>query len=127
MGPRQQLATKAARKSESAAAKPQQQQQQPQQQQQGSDGNAEAAAGDELDYTKLPTMLDAKFEELDTDSALRPTIIKIGPNWTRKSQAGLLSKPVTGQLHESHQKEEKGKAFDLLDALTRSGVLTVAE
>ena len=39
-----------------------------------------------VDYTKIPKQLDAKFEELDEDSALRPTIIKPGTLWTHKSQ-----------------------------------------
>ena len=39
-----------------------------------------------VDYTKIPKQLDAKFEELDVDSALRPTIIKPGTLWTHKSQ-----------------------------------------
>ena len=39
-----------------------------------------------VDYTQIPKKLDQQFEELDTDSALRPTIIKPGTSWTYKSQ-----------------------------------------
>lgn len=39
-----------------------------------------------VDYTQIPKALDKQFEELDTDSALRPTIIKPGNTWTHKSQ-----------------------------------------
>ena len=99
-------------------------------QQHAADGGSSSVpelAEEEMDYTALPALLDSKFAELDTDSALRPTIIKVGPTWTRKSQAGLLSKPTTSTLRETEQKDEKNQAFDLLDALTRSGALDVAE
>ena len=36
------------------------------------------------DLTKVPQQLEAKFEELDPESSLRPTIITAGPEWTRK-------------------------------------------
>ena len=82
---------------------------------------------DEMDYTTLPALLDSKFAELDLDNALRPTIIRTGDVWTRTSQAGLLSKPTASTLTGSHQHAEKNAAFDLLDALTRSGALAVVE
>eukprot|EP00005_Dracoamoeba_jomungandri_P004063 CAMPEP_0174252518 /NCGR_PEP_ID=MMETSP0439-20130205/1954_1 /TAXON_ID=0 /ORGANISM="Stereomyxa ramosa, Strain Chinc5" /LENGTH=954 /DNA_ID=CAMNT_0015333069 /DNA_START=71 /DNA_END=2935 /DNA_ORIENTATION=+ len=77
------------------------------------------------DYTKLPTMLDRAFEALDEDAALRPTIIKPGKVWTKKSQKGLLSKPTTATLSKTQQKDEKNKAFDLLDGLTKAGCIPV--
>eukprot|EP00005_Dracoamoeba_jomungandri_P005971 CAMPEP_0174261322 /NCGR_PEP_ID=MMETSP0439-20130205/11360_1 /TAXON_ID=0 /ORGANISM="Stereomyxa ramosa, Strain Chinc5" /LENGTH=952 /DNA_ID=CAMNT_0015345777 /DNA_START=53 /DNA_END=2911 /DNA_ORIENTATION=+ len=79
----------------------------------------------EEDYTLLPTKLDQQFEALDEDSALRPTIIKPGTSWTKKSQKGLLSKPTTATLSEDQQKAEKNQAFDLLDGLTKAGCLAV--
>lgn len=78
-----------------------------------------------VDYTKIPTELDKKFEELDTDSALRPTIINPGQTWTKSSQAALLAQPTTAMLNTTEQKTEQDRAFDLLDALSRSGVLNV--
>jgi len=62
---------------------------------------------------------------LDEDSALRPTIIKTGDIWTKSSPAALLAPPVQQTLTVEEQKTEKNKAFDLLDALTRSGALTI--
>jgi hypothetical protein len=82
-------------------------------------------AAHELDYTKLPQMLDSQFEKLDTDSALRPTTIKPGEVWDLKSQAGLLSKPTTSVLRKDEQRTAKQAAFDLIDALTRSGALAI--
>ena len=82
-------------------------------------------AAHELDYTKLPQMLDSQFEKLDTDSALRPTTIKPGEVWDLKSQAGLLSKPTASVLRKDEQRTAKQAAFDLIDALTRSGALAI--
>ena len=98
----------------------------------------------------IPKELDAKFETLDVDSALRPTvssapsshkmpgaysesgsplgfaqIIKTGDRWTKKSQKSLLSKLASSALGSTEQKSEKDKAFDLLDALSRSGALPI--
>lgn len=42
-----------------------------------------------------------------------------------KFQKGLLSKPESRALPKDKQDEEKAKAFDLLDALSRSGSLSV--
>eukprot|EP01060_Flectonema_neradi_P028024 TRINITY_DN376_c0_g1_i3.p1 TRINITY_DN376_c0_g1~~TRINITY_DN376_c0_g1_i3.p1 ORF type:complete len:897 (+),score=219.34 TRINITY_DN376_c0_g1_i3:141-2831(+) len=75
-----------------------------------------------IDLSSIPQQLEEKFEKLDPDDALLPTIIRIGTNWTLVSQKSLLSKPVTSSVD---QKSEKTRAFDLLDALTRSGALSI--
>ena len=36
-----------------------------------------------------------------------------------------MSKPETKTLHPTDQEREKNQAFDLLDSLTKSGVLTI--
>jgi hypothetical protein len=81
--------------------------------------------GAEEDYTAIPTELDRKFEILDEDSALRPTIIQPGQQWIKQSQAALLAPPVTQRINVPLQKTERDRTFDLLDALTRSGCLMV--
>lgn len=89
-------------------------------------GAAEADASPvEGDYTRIPAALDKKFEELDVDSALRPTIIKPGDVWSKDYQKALLAPPASAVLGGEEQKKEKNKAFDLLDALTKSGALPV--
>lgn len=80
-----------------------------------------------IDFTKLPTMLDQNFEALDLDSALHSTIISAGLDWRKKYQKYLLSNPISENVNTDKQKEERDKAFDLLDALSRSGVLDVDE
>ena len=86
-----------------------------------------ASAGDLVDYTKLPALLDKRFEELDEDGALRATILRPGDRWTRSAQKGLLSAPAQASLSAKQQKEEKNRAFDLLDALTKSGALPIED
>jgi hypothetical protein len=78
------------------------------------------------DYTKLPEVLDKRFEALDEDNCLKATIIKPGNAWVKKSQASLLATPTTTHLGAKEQEEERKKAFDLLDALSRSGCLDFA-
>jgi len=80
-----------------------------------------------IDFTKYPGMLDSKFEKLDEDSALRATIINPSNTWTRESQKGLLGQRQNFILSPTEQEQERNKAFDLLDALTRSGGLQIAE
>lgn len=75
------------------------------------------------DFTQIPTELDAKFEALDEDSALRPTIINLGHSWTKKHYESLLASQSTTYMSTTEQGEARDKAYDLLDALTRSGVL----
>src|SRR3989338_3376752 len=81
-----------------------------------------------FDFTKIPHVLDERFLALDIDSALRPTIIK--PNfdcWTKKHQPSLLGKPQTLSLRADEQKTEKNRAFDILDAISRSGALDIED
>lgn len=78
------------------------------------------------DLTRLPHLLDANFEKLDVDSALRPTIIKVGETWVKKAQAALLGAPTTSQMRGEEIREAKSEAFELLDALTRAGAFPVA-
>jgi hypothetical protein len=78
-----------------------------------------------VDYTKFPSLLDKRYEELDPDSALRPTIIRPGSVWSKKSFETLLSDPQTLSMHAKEQDTAKNEAFDLLDALSNSGALVM--
>jgi hypothetical protein len=86
---------------------------------------ASGELGDSSDYTRIPGELDRQFERLDTDGALRATIINLGDPWTHTAQKGLLGSPKTLSLHGGEQRTEKNRAFDLLDALSRSGALPI--
>eukprot|EP01034_Spumella_vulgaris_P024566 gene24566-30929_t len=69
-----------------------------------------AGEADSDDRTQLSTALDRNYEKHDTDSALRPTIIN-----------------TTKTLGATEQTSEKTTAFDLLDALSRSGALCIED
>ena len=87
---------------------------------------APAAGRSGVDFTSMPKMLDASIEKYDIDSALRSTVIKTDEFWTRRRQENLLSKLETRILGSETIKSEKNKAFDLLDALSRSGSLPIS-
>jgi hypothetical protein len=76
-----------------------------------------------IDYTQVPAALDAKFEEYDEDGAVRPTKVLLGEVWRKKFQKALLAKPSETSLGKDELRTEKNKAFDLLDALSKSGAL----
>ncbi|KAJ3185635.1 hypothetical protein HDU87_000259 [Geranomyces variabilis] len=72
-----------------------------------------------FDFTTFPTTLDQRF--CDAASAVRPTIISLGDTWTRTRASSVLAQRVTEDLTAATRREEKNAAFDLLDALSRSG------
>uniref|UniRef100_A0A7S3K0K0 Uncharacterized protein n=1 Tax=Aureoumbra lagunensis TaxID=44058 RepID=A0A7S3K0K0_9STRA len=76
-----------------------------------------------LDITQLPKRLDASFKVLDTDSQLRPTTIKISEPWRKTFKKSILAEPQTQNISDEGLAKERSKAFDLLDALTRSGAI----
>lgn len=79
------------------------------------------------DYTKIPALLESNYSLLDEDACLRPTTIKVGETWTKESQKTLLSPPFTSIVTTEQQEDARAKAFDLLDALSRSGCLSFGE
>jgi len=92
----------------------------------GPDGQAKMSPDKAVDFTLIPTALDAAVEKSGEGSALRSTTIKTGDVWTRNRQENLLTKPKRQSLDTNEVKKEKNKAFDLLDALSRSGSLPIA-
>ena len=79
-----------------------------------------------VDFTLIPKQLDQSVEKSGDAASLRSTTIKTSSYWTRNRQANLLSKPDTHGLGADEIRKEKSKAFDLLDALSRSGSLAIA-
>ncbi|CAJ1960166.1 unnamed protein product [Cylindrotheca closterium] len=79
-----------------------------------------------VDFTSIPKTLDATIEKFDKDSTLRSTKLKTMDTWSRKRQPDLLTKPTTNTLAAKDVKSESNKAYDLLDAISRSGSLPIA-
>ena len=79
-----------------------------------------------VDFTLIPQALDKSIESSGGGNALRSTTIKTSNSWVRNRQENLLTKPKKQNLNVDDIKKEKNKAFDLLDALSRSGSLALA-
>mmetsp|Transcript_6922 Transcript_6922/g.16177 ORF Transcript_6922/g.16177 Transcript_6922/m.16177 type:complete len:387 (-) Transcript_6922:93-1253(-) len=79
-----------------------------------------------VDFTSIPKKLDSTIEKFDKDSTLRSTKLKTKDTWSRKRQPDLLTKPDTKTLWAKDVKSESNKAYDLLDAISRSGSLPIA-
>uniref|UniRef100_A0A6B2KXG2 Uncharacterized protein n=1 Tax=Arcella intermedia TaxID=1963864 RepID=A0A6B2KXG2_9EUKA len=88
-------------------------------------GDVLQTPAEDIDYTKIPMEMDQKFEALDEDGSLHSNIITFGQNWSRKFQKALLAQPSEENLGVNEQLKERNKAFDLLDALTKSGLLPI--
>jgi hypothetical protein len=87
---------------------------------------------DLIDYTKLPHLVDQKCLLLDEDSSLCPTHLKVGHRWSRLSRSLLSPSPhspsptrIPSPLPSEAQDAERASAFSLLDALSRSGSLSL--
>jgi hypothetical protein len=78
-----------------------------------------------VDFTMVPQILDAAVEQSGKDTSLRSTVLKTGDTWVRNRQENLLTGLKRQQLNCDDIKTEKNKAFDLLDALSRSGSLPI--
>lgn len=78
-----------------------------------------------MDFTLIPQILDTAIEKNGDGNAIRSTTIKTGDNWVRNRQENLLAAPKKQNLGNEEIKMEKNKAFDLLDALSRSGTLPI--
>jgi len=87
-----------------------------------------SGSSDVLDVTKIPALLDKQYERYDRDNAIRPAIINLGPRWKKESAKGLLAARQTSWLTSGdEQTASRNAAFDLLDALTRSGGLVIEQ
>ena len=75
-----------------------------------------------IDYTKYPSLLDSLYSKYDSDNALTPSIIDINSQWTKTFQSSLLLPAYTVSLNKDELSKEKNNAFDLLDALSKSGI-----
>eukprot|EP00750_Incisomonas_marina_P027551 INCI6203.8.p1 GENE.INCI6203.8~~INCI6203.8.p1 ORF type:complete len:711 (-),score=126.31 INCI6203.8:177-2309(-) len=91
----------------------------------GTPSKVQSQSPKQLDYTKLPGKLDANLDSLAIFQSVRTTKIKLSNRWMKSSQRGLLSKPIQSTVLEEHQRAERCRAFDLLDALSKSGALAL--
>lgn len=82
------------------------------------------------DLTSIPKLLDSKFELFGADEsyggALRSTTVKTSEHWMKKHQKNLLAKLEEIKMSSNDQRAERNKAFDLIDALSRGGVVPMS-
>merc|ERR1740139_862024 len=60
-------------------------------------------ARSQRDYTQVPQELDARFERLDQDNCLRPTIVKPGKTWSKREKKKLLADFTSRSLSADDQ------------------------
>jgi hypothetical protein len=95
----------------------------PEQQQQQKEQQQETSEEDMLDYTKIPVLMDSTFEAVDSDNCMKAAILKLDATWSLKHASSLLEEPKACTLDVAAQTKARDAAFDLLDALSRSGDL----
>jgi len=78
------------------------------------------------DFTAMPKILDSMIQKCEKGVAIRSTIIKTENTWKVNRQENLLTKVKPTILRSDEIKSEKDKAFDLLEALCRSGSLPIS-
>ena len=79
----------------------------------------------ELDLTAMPAMLAKRFDEMQGGSELRPMTITASDEWTRWTTPPLARESKRELLDAARLVTERDKAFDLVDALSRSGGLSI--
>ena len=80
---------------------------------------------DDHDFTAIPLKLENKLGAISNEIELAPTIIKIGDVWERRQSTLVGAKDVLQTLSTKDQKQESKRAMDLLDALSRSGAISL--
>jgi hypothetical protein len=73
----------------------------------------------------MPSQLERRFDGIGEDSVVRSAIINLGDVWTLSQQSGLMGQRVTSRISTGRQAAARTKAFDLLDALTKAGAISI--
>ncbi|GFH47178.1 hypothetical protein CTEN210_03653 [Chaetoceros tenuissimus] len=81
------------------------------------------------DFSTIPKVLDKAFENYASKGkfagTLRNVTLKTASTWTKQSKPNLLKPTQTRTIGKSEQQSETNRAYDLLDALSRSGALEI--
>jgi len=77
-------------------------------------------------FTVSSKILDAQLEQFDNDNALRSVIIAVDSEWVReKDKAFETNLEDKAGFARYGNRKEKNSAFDLLDAISRGGMLAI--
>lgn len=77
------------------------------------------------DLISIPNILDTNFDKYCNGSVLRSAMLNLNFPWSRTRQKSLLTPQTKSFLSSDDSSKEKFKAFELIDALTKSGGLTI--
>jgi isochorismate synthase EntC len=91
------------------------------------DSKDDSLSGQYIDVTCIPSLLDVRFDNDLAGNIIRPAIINPIDVWSQKHKKSLMATPELLTLDSERQKQEKNRAFALIDALTRSGALRVSD
>eukprot|EP00754_Rhynchopus_humris_P029267 Rhum_TRINITY_DN15204_c1_g1::Rhum_TRINITY_DN15204_c1_g1_i4::g.143635::m.143635 len=76
----------------------------------------------------IPQRMEAAFLALDSEGCLRPTIVRPGDSWHKRSSKSLVHDDAEEELFDADdRRRERRRALDLLDALTRCGAIELEE
>ena len=85
---------------------------------------ATAVGGHRIPWTQFPQTLDKVCGALGADAAaLCPTRVEVGDTWIKTHAPNILAPITRVSVDAEKQKVAKRGAFDLIDALTRTGAL----
>jgi hypothetical protein len=81
------------------------------------------------DFSAIPKALDSAFEKYTDQEkyggTLRNVTLKTSSTWTKKTKPNILRPVETQVIGSDLQKVERDRAYDLLDALSKSGALEI--
>jgi len=81
------------------------------------------------DFSAIPKALDSAFEKYTDQEkyggTLRNVTLKTSSTWTKKTKPNILRPVETLVIGSDLQKVERDRAYDLLDALSKSGALEI--
>ncbi|GFH44735.1 hypothetical protein CTEN210_01209 [Chaetoceros tenuissimus] len=81
------------------------------------------------DFSAIPKALDSAFEKYTDDEkyggTLRNVTLKTSQTWTKKTKPNILRPEEKLVIGSDLQKVERDRAYDLLDALSKSGALEI--
>lgn len=94
------------------------------------EGGAEALTTSvvvDYDVCKLPFALEHTYATLDEDGAIHAAILRLDRQWHKWFYRSVLSDESSQVMETADQVHERNRAYDLLDALSKSGVLEMAQ
>jgi len=91
----------------------------------GDDKDSEVKASNGDDWVDIPAQLNESMKKFDKEDSLHTTILTTDTTWRLNFLRSLLSKPESKNVGPDELVTRRNTTFDLLDALSRSGALSL--